>query len=204
MTEMAGYVVALRWDDPPERRRSEMGDPLPGVELKIVDPDAASGVGEIRVRGPGLFSGYYKEPAGSGLDADGFLMTGDLGRVDRSGTLSFAGRSKDLLRVKGINVSPVEVESVLQSHPGVENAYIVGISVNELDQEIVALVVAKQGESVTEKTLRQIAEEGLSHYKRPQRYLFICREDVPLGTTGKPQREALAELIRVGRSSRQR
>jgi acyl-CoA synthetase (AMP-forming)/AMP-acid ligase II len=116
MTEMAGYVVALSWDDPPEVRRNQLGRPLPGVELRISRAGEAD-VGEILVRGPGLFSGYYKEPPGTGLDGDGFFRTGDLGSLDRAGFLRFVGRSKDLLRVKGINVSPLEVETVLQSHP---------------------------------------------------------------------------------------
>ena len=121
MTETAGYVTALDWRDPPEVRRTQLGTPLPGVELRISDG------GEIRVRSPGLFSGYYKQPAATGVDCDGFFMTGDRGDIDASGTFHFTGRSKDLLRVKGINVSPMEVEAVLGTHPAVEAVYVVGL-----------------------------------------------------------------------------
>jgi fatty-acyl-CoA synthase len=203
MTEMAGYVVALGWDDPPEARRSGMGGPLPGVELRIVNPDPASGIGEIAVQGPGLYSGYYREPPGAGLDADGYFTTGDLGRIDSAGNLHFSGRSKDLLRVKGINVSPLEVETVLQSHPGIETAYVVGLPPGALEQTVVALVVRSDQTRVSESELAELATEMLSHYKRPQHYVFIERNEVPLGGTFKPQRHSLAELAQVRLAHRQ-
>jgi fatty-acyl-CoA synthase len=198
MTEMAGYVTALRWDDAPEDRDFGLGTPLPGVELRIVDesgrPCEPGTTGEIRVRGPGLFSGYHKHPARTGLDADGFLCTGDLGHIDARGAFAFTGRSKDLLRVKGINVSPVEVENVLASHPAVEAAYVVGLPAEALDQQLVALIVARPSAAAVEKPLRALADGALSHYKRPQHYLFIERGDVALSGTSKPLRSALAAL----------
>lgn len=194
MTEMAGYVVALDWDDPIEIRQSQMGLPLPGVELRITNPDPSSGIGEVHVRGPGLFSGYYREPPGTGLDVDGFFATGDLGRLEPNGTLYFSGRSKDLLRVKGINVSPLEVESVLQAHKSVENAYVVGVPFDGLDQTVVAFLISKPNALIVESEVADLAKEMLSHYKRPTHLLFISREQVPLGGTSKPQRRALAEL----------
>lgn len=186
MTETSGYVTALDWRDSIEARRSELGAPLPGVEIRTV-------AGEVRVRCPGLFSGYYKQPAGTGLDEEGFFRTGDLGRFDEAGGFHFDGRSKDLLRVKGINVSPVEVEGVLAQHPGVETAYVVGLPHEGQEQTVVALIVPR-GEVRPEAELREIAREQLSHYKRPEHYLFIARSDVVLGGTSKPQRAALADL----------
>jgi fatty-acyl-CoA synthase len=140
-----------------------------------------------------LFSGYYKQPAGSGLDADGFLRTGDLGCLDADGAFRFTGRSKDLLRVKGINVSPAEVEAVLAAHPDVEAVHVVGLPADGLDQEIVALVVTR-GEQPPEAALRAHVAATLSPYKRPARYLHVGRDEVPLGGTAKPQRAALAAL----------
>jgi len=197
MTETSGYVTALDWRDPPAVRRVGLGRPLPGVEIRIVAADGrpveAGASGEIRVRGPGLFSGYYRQPPGTGLDEQGFLRTGDLGRVDADGTFHFDGRSKDLLRVKGINVSPVEVETVLGAHPGVEAVYVVGLPEGGQEQTVVALVVGGP-QPPSEGELRARAQESLSHYKRPSRYLFIERGDVALGATSKPQRGALAAL----------
>lgn len=188
MTETAGYVTALDWRDPPEVRRTQLGTPLPGVELRISDG------GEICVRSPGLFSGYYKQPAATGIDCDGFFMTGDRGDLDAGGTFHFTGRSKDLLRVKGINVSPMEVETVLATHPAVEAVYVVGLPPDGLEQQLVALVVAKAEAQVAEAELHTIAAEALSHYKRPARYVFIERSEVSLSGTSKPQRAVLAAL----------
>jgi acyl-CoA synthetase (AMP-forming)/AMP-acid ligase II len=199
MTEMAGYVTALDWQDSAEARRSQLGAPLPAVEIRIVNqeghPCPTGEVGEIRTRGPGLFSGYYKQASGTGLDGDGFFVTGDLGRFDESGTLHFVGRSKDLLRVKGINVSPLEVEAVLAAHPSVDGVYVVGLPPDGIEQELVALIVPREMTNPgLETSLRVLAREALSHYKRPERYIFIERGDVPLGGTSKPQRAALADL----------
>jgi fatty-acyl-CoA synthase len=204
MTETAGYVTALDWRDPADVRASQIGRPLPGVELRIVTNDeracAPDAEGEIRVRCPGLFSGYYKHPAGTGLDVDGFFRTGDLGRIDAEGRFHFAGRTKDLLRVKGINVSPVEVEQVLASHPAVDAVYVVGVPAAALDQTVAALIVTRGGVALPEPELRALASDALSHYKRPQHYLQLQREEVPLSGTSKPVRAALAALAagRIG------
>ncbi len=198
MTETAGYVTALDWRDSVDVRRTELGTPLPGVEVRAIGPDGVrcgpGEVGEIRVRGPGLFSGYYKQPPGTGLDGDGFFRTGDLGRVRSEGGVQFIGRSKDLLRVKGINVSPLEVEAVLGSHPAVEAVYVVGLPPDGLDQRLVAVVVPRPGGALPEAALRELATESLSAYKRPEAYVTVARQDVPLGSTAKPQRAALAAL----------
>ena len=198
MTEMSGYVTALDWHEPEEIRRGGLGHALPGVEIDVVDehgePTARGSIGEIRVRGPGLFSGYHGEPAGAGIDERGYFATGDLGFLDDEGRLRFVGRSKDLLRVKGINVSPVEVEQVLGAHPAVEAAYVVGLPHDGIEQRLVALIVTRDGGPLPQDELQSIASSELSHYKRPERYIAIDRSDVPLGATAKPQRAALAAL----------
>ena len=204
MTETAGYVTALDWRDPAEVRATQMGRPLPGVELRIVDDHGRAcppGVdGEVRVRAPGLFSGYFKQPAGTGFDAEGFFCTGDRGRIGADGAFHFSGRSKDLLRVKGINVSPAEVERVLGSHPAVDAAYVVGLPPDGLEQELVALVATRVDAPLPEAELRALAAKELSHYKRPLHYVHIGRDDVPLSGTAKPQRAALAALAARRRS----
>jgi acyl-CoA synthetase (AMP-forming)/AMP-acid ligase II len=175
-----------------------LGTPLPGVELRVVDDQericAPGSVGEIRARGPGMFSGYHKQPAGSGLDRDGWVQTGDLGCIDADGRFRFVGRRKDLLRVRGINVSPLEVEAVLSTHPAVEAVYVVGLPPDGMEQRLTALIIAKPGEPLTAAALRALAADTLSHYKCPEEYVFIARTDVPLSGTAKPQRAALAAL----------
>jgi acyl-CoA synthetase (AMP-forming)/AMP-acid ligase II len=199
MTEMSGYVTALDWRDPAPVRSAQLGTPLPGVSLRIVRAGGQAcspgESGEIWIRGPGLFAGYYKEPVGTSMSADGYLQSGDLGCIDAAGSFHFTGRVKDLLRVKGINVSPIEVETVLATHPAVEAVYIVGLPADSLEQELVALVVPRPSAGAhTEAELQQLARRALSHYKRPGRYLFIDRREVSLSGTSKPQRAALAEL----------
>ena len=198
MTEMAGYATALDWRDPPETRAAQIGRPLPGVDLRVVDAEgracAPDVEGDICVRGPGLFSGYHGEAPGSSLDAEGFFRTGDHGRIDAAGVFHFSGRSKDLLRVKGINVSPVEVETVLGTHPAIDAAYVVGLPIDSLEQEIVALIVPRTGTALPEAELRAFVRRELSHYKCPTRYVRISRDDVPLSATSKPQRGVLAAL----------
>lgn len=199
MTEMSGYVVALDYRASDVERDEQMGEPLPGVEIRIVDaagrevPRGATGA--IQVRGPGMYLHYYKEPAGTGKTVDGWFDTGDIGCIDNSGRFCFSGRSKDLLRVKGINVSPVEVETVLAAHPGVEAAFVVGLPPDGLDQRVVALIVAVPGEAAaTGESLSGWAAERLSHYKRPEAFVWIDRAEVPLGATSKPQRDVLAGI----------
>ncbi len=197
MTEMSGYVTALSWRDSAATRASSIGRTLPDVEVKIVGKDGSTceaGVtGEIRVRGPGLFAGYEGEPTGTGIDTHGYFCTGDLGFLDETGQLHFVGRSKDLLRCKGVNVSPLEVEVVLAEHPSVEAAFVVGLPPDGLDQQLVALVVSRDGQD-HEVEWRQWCARMLSPYKRPSAFVLVRRGEVPFGPTSKPLRDQLARL----------
>ncbi|MBI3786197.1 MAG: acyl--CoA ligase [Deltaproteobacteria bacterium] len=197
MTEMSGYVTALDWQDSEAARRSELGTLLPGVEARIVAADGTpcdtGRPGQIEVRGPGMFAGYYKEALETGKTTDGWFVTGDIGTVDAAGHFQFSGRSKDLLRIKGINVSPIEVESVLNRHRDVEAAYVVGLPPDGLDQRLVAVLVPK-GDHLDADDVRRHVRAELSHYKQPAEYVVIHRSDVPLSGTSKPQRAVLAEI----------
>jgi len=208
MTEMAGYVTALDVRDSDEARAGGMGSPLPGVEIGIVRSDGTpcppGETGEIRVRGPGMFSGYHKESPALGLDTNGWFVTGDRGSIDSDGTFHFVGRTKDVLRIKGINVSPIEVEGILAQNRCVEAVYAVGVPPDGLDQRLVALVVCRDAPvDAIETELRRLASEQLSHYKRPDAYVFLSADEVPFGATSKPQRDQLAAIAlqRMGSST---
>ncbi|GIW42971.1 MAG: malonyl-CoA synthase [Candidatus Binatia bacterium] len=197
MTEMSGYVTALSWRDSEHVRATGIGKPLPRVEIKIMDEngqECASGqTGEIVVRGPGLFQGYEGDHPRPYLDTQGFFWTGDLGFFDERGELRFVGRKKELLRCKGINVSPLEVESILAEHPSVEAAFVVGLPPDGFDQRLVALVVSRDGVNY-EAAWRQWCREKLSAYKCPSDFVLVQRHEIPFGPTSKPQRRELAAL----------
>jgi len=201
MTETSGYVMSSDWRDEPILGESRSARLMPGVEIRIVDENGLETpietIGEIRVRGPGLFAGYTRQAPGSALDEEGFFATGDLGRLHSDGTLEFIGRRKDLLRAKGINVSPLEVERVLALHPGVDAAYVVGLPVDGIDQRLVALVVTRPGHPVPAEELSETARRQLSHYKRPDFYFQVEPDQIPLGPTQKPRRDELAQLAAV-------
>ena len=205
MTETAGYVTALDWRDPPEVRATQIGHPLPGRRAahrrwrrpRLRGPASRAKSACAR---PGLFSGYYKQPPGTGLDADGFFCTGDLGCIDADGVFHFSGRSKDLLRVKGINVSPVEVETRAR-HPSGGRC---GLRRRPAARRARAGAGRRRRHprrraAARSRAARAWRREELSHYKRPARYVHIRHADVPLSGTAKPQRAALAELAALVR-----
>ena len=137
--------------DAPEVRLTTVGFPLPGQEVRVVDresrkPRPAGEVGEILVRGL-LTPGYYRAPEknAASFDAEGFLLTGDLGFIGEDGRLRFRGRIKEMVKTGGINVAPLEVEEVLLGDPTVEQAYVVGLPDPRKEEILVAVVVAKPG-----------------------------------------------------------
>ena len=118
MTETAPLCTAWPWDAPLARRTSSHGPPVRGREVRICDPEGgaaarAGAEGEICVRGPSLFAYYYKRAPGEALDDEGFFHTGDLGRLDAEGALTFLGRIKDVIKTAGVNVAAAEIEAVL-------------------------------------------------------------------------------------------
>jgi len=134
MTETAGTVTTSMLTDSLQSRTTRLGKPLPGLEVRIVDPetgaDALAGArGEVLVRGYSTLEGYYKDAdkTAAALDAEGWFHTGDMGSLDAEGTIMFHGRFKDMLKVGGENVAAAEIEACLQRHPAVKLAQVVGI-----------------------------------------------------------------------------
>jgi O-succinylbenzoic acid--CoA ligase len=165
-----------------------VGPPLPGVELRIVE-------GEIQVRGETLFSGYF--PRGSHpspIGADGWLATGDLGRLDENGNLHTLGRRSDLILSGGENVSPQVVEGVLEAHPSVSSACVVGLEDEEWGERVAALLVAGPDGPTTEEEMDAYLRRELASYERPRRILWV--DELPLGANGKVDRQAGAMLFR--------
>lgn len=159
-----------------------VGPALPGIEIRIDAPDA-EGVGEIRTRGPHVMRGYFRNPEATAqvIDAEGWLATGDLGRIDSEGRLHVVGRCKELIIRSGFNVYPPEVEAALNDHPAVVQAAVVGRS-RDGNEEVLAFVQCT--DPVPEPaTLKAHVSERLSSYKRPSKILIVDR--LPAAATGK-------------------
>jgi fatty-acyl-CoA synthase len=196
MSETATCVAACRSTDPKAVRTETFGQPLDGMELRIIDtetrqPVAPGETGEIQVKGTTLMEGYYKVPPTRTFDAEGFFTTGDHGYLDADGNLHFGGRLKDVIKTAGVNVAAVEVEETLARHPAVKTAHVVGVADPVRGENIAAFVILKAGERTDAETLRTFCRDALATYKVPRHVFFISDADVPRTGTGKVEKPAL-------------
>ncbi|MGR3593206.1 MAG: class I adenylate-forming enzyme family protein [Limimaricola soesokkakensis] len=182
MTESTAGVCGTR--NPIGTPDVSVGPALPGIEIRI-DPAAsdAEGVGEIHTRGPHVMKGYYRNPEATAqvIDAEGWLKTGDLGRIDAEGRLHVVGRCKELIIRSGFNVYPPEVEAALNDHPCVVQAAVIGRSGGG-NEEVLAFVQCTDP-APEPATLKAHVSERLSSYKRPSKILIVDR--LPAAATGK-------------------
>ncbi|NNE96389.1 MAG: acyl--CoA ligase [Acidimicrobiales bacterium] len=175
-----------------------VGPVMPGVEVRLVDADEndvlVGDIGEVWVRGPMVSPGYWHDDAATARTrADGdWFRTGDLASVDDDGHLSISGRTKDLVIVSGFNVHPAEVENVLQAHPAVEAAAVVGVVDNATGERVNAFVTLNEGvsRSGVEDELRAHCQNNLARYKVPARIDIV--DELPIGIAGKLRRRDLA------------
>ncbi|MGH9172423.1 MAG: AMP-binding protein [Acidimicrobiales bacterium] len=188
-----------------DRHPLSAGAPLPGIELTIVDPDGDpvehGDPGEVLVRGPNVFSGYFEDPTATKLaiDAAGWLHTGDVAVMDDAGSITIVDRNKDLIIVSGFNVFPAEVEHVLEESPAVDEAAVVGVPDSLLGESVRAFVVPKTEAwpdganapgGVSESELIEHCALRLARYKCPSSVVFV--RELPHGIQGKALRRALA------------
>lgn len=181
----------------PEEYRGAFGHEVPGVNHRIVDADgndvAEGQEGEVWVRGYSVMLGLHKQERTEVFDADGWYHTGDRG-LFRDGWFFFTGRQTDLIKTKGSNVAPAEVEKNLVVHEQVKAAYVFGVDHPERGQDVVALVVASPDTDPPDPdTLAAWLKERLSSYKLPRHVFLIDATDVPFLTSQKPDRRTLAE-----------
>ena len=206
LTETYGNCAVTDAHDSAERRLTTVGLPLPGMEIRIVDrqtrrPLPPGEVGEILVRGH-LTPGYYKDATvnAAAFDADGFLVTGDLGLVGDDGRLRFRGRIKEMVKSGGINVAPLEVEEVLLGHPAVEQAYAVGLPDPRREEILAAVIVLREGHDTGAEALRAFCKAALAAYKVPQEFCLMRRDELPVTDTGKVQKVRLAAMLAAKRA----
>jgi fatty-acyl-CoA synthase len=201
LTECYGNCTVTDAHDPVEVRLHTVGRPLPGMEIRIVDPGTRrplppGTVGEITVRGH-LTPGYYKDPEmnAAAFDAEGFFSSGDLGFVGDDGRLRFRGRLKETVKTGGINVAPLEVEEVLMAHPAIEQVYVVGVPDRRQEEVLAAVVVRRDDTGVSAEDLRTFCRSRLAAFKVPHHFRFMKRGELPLTATGKVQKVKLAESL---------
>ena len=192
MTE-TGMNVSNPYDG--ERLAGTVGLPLPGVEVRIVDPETGEPVpegeiGMIEVRGPNVFKGYWRMPEKTAQEfRDGFFVTGDLGTIGPEGYVSIVGRGKDLIITGGLNVYPIEVEEKIDALPGVVESAVVGLPHPDFGEAVTAVVATGGGAAPGESEVLRALEGELAAFKRPKRVIFV--DELPRNTMGKVQKAAL-------------
>jgi len=185
---------------PPEKAGS-FGPSVPGVEHKVVDPVTleelpAGEVGELWLRGYSLMLGLHKRERSETFTPDGWYRTGDAGRFDEDGHFYFTGRMGDLVKTSGMNVTPREVEAVLEEQPEVAMAFVTGIDHPERGQDVVAAVALRPGESLTGDEARRRVKAELASYKVPRHVaVFGGQAELPMLESGKLDRRRLAAML---------
>ncbi|QEC46454.1 acyl--CoA ligase [Baekduia soli] len=197
--EATGYCTMTLPSDPLELRLASGGHPLPGMEVRVVEPggdrDVAAGVeGEILFRGSMRFAGYFRAPelTAAVIDDEGWFHSGDLGRLDADGRLTYTGRIKDMMKVGGENVSAAEVETFLATHPAVAIAQVVGVPDRRYVEVCAAFVQLRPGAACTERELIDHCLGRIATYKVPRYVRFV--EQWPMSAT-KIRKGALRERL---------
>ncbi|MCB1500088.1 MAG: malonyl-CoA synthase [Bauldia sp.] len=180
-----------------DRIAGTVGLPLPGVALRIADPDTGKvlqqgEIGMIELKGPNVFRGYWRMPekTASEFRADGYFITGDLGRIEPNGYVSIVGRGKDLVITGGFNVYPKEVETEIDAISGVVESAVIGLPHADFGEGVTAVVVARPG-TVDEAAVLAALDGRLAKFKLPKRVLFV--DDLPRNAMGKVQKNLLRE-----------
>ncbi len=181
-----------------DRVAGTVGFPLPDVSLRIADPEtgaalATGEIGMIEVKGPNVFAGYWNMPEKTAAEfrADGFFITGDLGKIDERGYVSIVGRGKDLIISGGFNVYPKEVEEELDALPGVVESAVIGLPHPDLGEGVTAVVATGGKGAFDEAAVIAALKDRLARFKQPKRVLFV--DDLPRNAMGKVQKALLRE-----------
>ncbi len=198
MTEVgAGGALGFPQDDP-EVNACLSGYPLVGYELKIVNPETGEELppdtpGEIYCKTYMTMEGYYKKPEETAktIDKDGWLHSGDMGLITGDGYLRFMGRYKEMLKVGGENMDPVELEGHLLKHPAVNQVKVVGVPDERMNEVAAACVILNEGANVSEQELIDFCKD-IANFKRPRYILFM--KEYPMTASGKVQKFNLAEI----------
>lgn len=181
-----------------DRRAGTVGFPLHGVEIKIVNPDNGETmpdgeVGQIKVRGPNVFKGYWKMPKKTAeeLREDGFFSTGDLGKIDEDGYVHIVGRNKDLIISGGYNVYPKEIEMILDRQPDVLESAVIGVSHPDFGETVLGVIVPENGATPDTDAMMKAVQQSLARFKHPRKLIVL--QELPRNAMGKIQKNILRE-----------
>ena len=200
MTESSGCATRHLLEDSLEQRTETVGFPLPGMELRVVDPETLEpmepgAAGEIQLRGPLIADGYHNDPekTAAAFLPDGWFRTGDHGAIDNDGRVIFRGRLRDIVRVGGENVSPAEVEAHLMTHPAVHFAVVVGVPDSRLDEVPAAFVELKADATVEVEELIDHCRGRIASFKVPRHVRFVS--SWPMSATKILRSELQSRLV---------
>lgn len=200
LTEASPVITQTRIDAPLELRVKTVGQPLPGLEVKLVDPASGKMLGdneqgELCMRGHGVMLGYYNMPEQTArtIDAEGWLHSGDLALRMPNGYYRITGRIKDMVIRGGENIYPREIEEFLYTHPAVQDVAVVGVPDPKYIEELAAWIRLKPGQSASDEEIREFCRGNLSHFKVPKYIRFI--NEFPQTVTGKIQKFKIREAM---------
>ena len=191
----AGMITSNPYEG--ERRGGTVGMPLPGVELRVAGPNLQPMPfdlpGDIQIRGPNVFKGYWRMPEKTKEEftADGWFRTGDIGTWTYGGWISIVGRAKDLIITGGYNVYPKEIELLIDDLPGVVESAVIGVPHADFGEAVVAVIVPEKSTLLKESEVIGYVKSQLANYKVPKRVHFV--DDLPRNTMGKVQKNVLRE-----------
>ncbi|MCK1364492.1 malonyl-CoA synthase [Bradyrhizobium sp. 62] len=184
-----------------ERVPGAVGFPLPGVSVRVTDPETAKElprdeIGMIEVKGPNVFKGYWRMPEKTKAEfrGDGFFITGDLGKIDAKGYVHILGRGKDLVISGGFNVYPKEIESEIDAMPGVIESAVIGVPHADFGEGVTAVLVCNKGADVTEAAVLKALDGRLAKFKMPKRVFVV--DELPRNTMGKVQKNVLRDTYK--------
>ncbi|KPF90847.1 malonyl-CoA synthase [Novosphingobium sp. AAP83] len=179
------------------RKPGSVGFPLPGVALRIADQATGTilpqgEIGGIEVRGPNVFMGYWQMPEKTAQEfrADGFFITGDMGRIDEEGYVHIVGRAKDVIIAGGFNIYPAEVEAALDEIPGIAESAVIGVPHTDLGEAVVAVVKSTDA-ALDQDAIAVALKDRLARFKAPRAVIFV--DELPRNTMGKVQKNVLRE-----------
>jgi malonyl-CoA/methylmalonyl-CoA synthetase len=184
-----------------ERVPGAVGFPLPGVSVRVTDPETAKElpreeIGMIEVKGPNVFKGYWRMPEKTKAEFrdDGFFITGDLGKIDAKGYVHILGRGKDLVISGGFNVYPKEIESEIDAMPGVIESAVIGVPHADFGEGVTAVLVCNKGADVSEAAVLKALDGRLAKFKMPKRVFVV--DELPRNTMGKVQKNILRDTYK--------